>query len=158
MRKRIITPLQSVSSTPGQATTWLNLDAIGQVDISSETADYPIEAALVFETSTGWRAAEPGTQTIRLIFDTPQALQRIWLNFVETEAERTQEYLLQWSADGQTFHEIVRQRWNFNLHDATGETEDHQVDLPAVSVLELIIIPNVGDQQAYASLQCLRLA
>lgn len=156
MRKRIITPAPAASSVPGIA--WLNLDAIGQVDISSEAADYPIENALVLAASSGWRAAEPGTQTVRLIFDTPQALTRIWLNFVETEVERTQEYVLQWSADGRTFQEIVRQRWNFNRHDATSETEDHQVELPAVSVLELIINPNVGDQQAYASLQCLRLA
>jgi hypothetical protein len=156
MRKRIITPVQPGNSTSGQS--WLNLDAIGQVDISSEAADFPVENALIFDAGTGWRAAEPGTQTVRLIFDTPQALKRIWLNFVETEVERTQEYLLQWSADGRTFQEIVRQRWNFNLHDASSETEDHQVDLPAVSVLELIINPNIGDQLAYASLQCLRLA
>lgn len=156
MRKRIITPVQPGSSAPGLS--WLNLDAIGQVDISSEAVDYPIENALICANNSGWRAAEPGTQTVRLIFDTPQALQRIWLNFVETEVERTQEYLLQWSADGRRFQEIVRQRWNFNRHDATSETEEHQVDLQAVSVLELIIIPNVGDQQAYASLQGLRLA
>jgi len=156
MRKRIITPLQAGSAIPGQA--WLNLDAIGQVDISSEAADFPIENALIFGSNSGWRAAEPGTQTVRLIFDTPQALQRIWLNFVETEVERTQEYLLQWSADGRTFQEIVRQRWNFNPLNASSETEEHQVDLPSVSVLELIIIPNIGDQQAYASLQGLRLA
>jgi hypothetical protein len=156
MRKRIITSVQSGNSAAGQS--WLNLDAIGHVDISSEAADYAIENALIFGSDIGWRAAEPGTQTIRLIFDTPQALKRIWLSFVESEVERTQEYLLQWSADGRTFQEIVRQRWNFNLHDAISETENHQVDLPAVSVLELIINPNVGDQQAYASLQCLRLA
>ena len=156
MRKRIITPMQPGGFAP--ELSWLNLDAIVQVDISSEAAEYPIEKALVFGANSGWRAGEPGTQTVRLIFDAPQALKRIWLSFVETEVERTQEYLLQWSADGRSFQEIVRQRWNFNLHDATSETEDHQVDLPAVSVLELIITPDVGDQQAYASLQCLRLA
>ena len=156
MRKRIITPVSVDTAIPGSA--WLNLDAIGQVDISSEAPDFPIENALIFGAVAGWRAAEPGMQTVRLIFDTPQALKRIWLNFVETERERTQEYLLQWSADGRVFQDIVRQRWNFNPHNAGSEIEDHQVDLSAVSVLELVIIPDVSDQQAYVSLQGLRLA
>jgi hypothetical protein len=66
---------------------------------------------------------------------------------------------LQWSGDeGLSFQEIVRQRWNFNLHDASREIEDHQVQLSAVNVLELIIIPDINDQTAIACLQELRLA
>src|SRR5215471_7678474 len=55
------------------------------------------------------RAGGGGEQTIRLIFEPPQRIQRIWLRFVETETERTQEFTLRWrpETDGQA-REIVR--------------------------------------------------
>jgi len=109
--------------------------------------------------SSGWRAAGPGQQTIRLIFIHPQQLSRIWLSFVETEVERTQEFVLRWSADGgQTFQEIVRQQWNFSPLGASSETEDYRVDLSAVTVLELSIVPEISGGQRVASLAQLRLA
>ncbi|MFZ1747490.1 MAG: hypothetical protein WAU17_16365, partial [Nitrospirales bacterium] len=110
------------------------------MEIISEDAAYPIEEALVPGGTLGWRAAGPGKQTIRLLFPTPQPLRRIWLNFLETRTGRTQEYVLRWSPDGgQSFLEIVRQQWNFSPDGATCQTEDHHVDLPAVTVLELSI-------------------
>jgi hypothetical protein len=157
MRKRIITPVKQGNVCPH--VDWLNLDELADVEISSEQTAHPIESALLLDQVSGWRAAEPGKQTIRLIFTQPQALRRIWLNFLENHKERTQEYILQWSGDeGLSFQEIVRQRWNFNLHDASREIEDHQVQLSAVNVLELIIIPDINDQTAIACLQELRLA
>jgi hypothetical protein len=66
---------------------------------------------------------------------------------------------LRWSPDGgQSFREIVRQQWNFSSHGTTGETEDHHVELPAVTVLELSIIPDISGGNAFASLAQLRLA
>jgi hypothetical protein len=66
---------------------------------------------------------------------------------------------LRWSPDGgQSFREIVRQQWNFSPQGATSETEDHHVELPAVTVLELIIIPDTSGENAFASLAQLRLA
>jgi hypothetical protein len=98
-------------------------------------------------------------QTIRILFSQPQRLRRICLNFMETHTERTQEYVLRWSPDGgQSFREIVRQQWNFSPHGTTGETEDHHVELPAVTVLELSIIPDISGGNAFASLAQLRLA
>jgi hypothetical protein len=83
----------------------------------------------------GWRAAEPGIQTIRLIFDEPQKLRRILVVFEETETKRTQEFTLRWSPDrGSSFREIVRQQWNFGSPDATRETEDYAVDLSNVTL------------------------
>jgi XRCC1 N terminal domain len=61
------------------------------VEVSSEDQNYPIESALLGDEKRGWRAAEPGSQTIRLIFDSPQRLRRIWLAFEDREAFRTQE-------------------------------------------------------------------
>jgi hypothetical protein len=157
MRKRIIAPVEQETAAPDQ--DWLNLEELAEVEVTSEDAACPIESALLPGGASGWRAAGPGKQTIRLLFATPQRLRRIWLNFVETHTERTQEYVLRWSADGgQTFREIVRQQWNFSLQGATTETEDHHVDLPAVTVLELNVIPDISGGKAPASLAQLRLA
>ncbi|MCJ7685848.1 MAG: hypothetical protein MUO68_16320 [Desulfobacteraceae bacterium] len=157
MRKRIITPVQQETASPDLE--WLNLERLAEVEITSEDAAHPIESALLPIRASGWRAAVPGKQTIRILFDYPQRLQRIWLNFVETRTERTQEYVLRWSPDGgQSFREIVRQQWNFSPQGATSETEDLHVELPAVTVLELSIIPDISGGNAFASLAQLRLA
>jgi hypothetical protein len=157
MRKRIIAPVPHEAAATDQ--DWLNLEQLAEVEITSEDPAHPIESALLPGGASGWRAAETGKQTIRLLFAYPQRLRRIWLDFVETRAERTQEYVLRWSADGgQSFREIVRQQWNFSPQGATRETEDHRVDLPAVTVLELSITPDVGGGNAFASLAQLRLA
>ena len=157
MRKRIITPVQQETASLDQ--DWLNMEGLAEVEITSEDAAHPIESALLPGRASGWRAAGPGKQTIRLLFANPQRLRRIWLNFVEPRTERTQEYVLRWSPDGgQSFREIVRQQWNFNPQGATSETEDLHVELPAVTVLELSIIPDISGGNAFASLAQLRLA
>ena len=157
MRKRIITPVQQETVSPD--VEWLNMEELAEVEVTSEDASHPIESALLPGRASGWRAAGPGKQTIRILFDYPQRLQRIWLYFVETRTVRTQEYVLRWSPDGgQSFREIVRQQWNFSPKGATSETEDLHVELPAVTVLELSIIPDISGGNAFASLEQLRLA
>ncbi len=157
MRKRIITSVQQKTASP--ELEWLDVEALAEVEITSEDAAHPIESALLPDRTPGWRASEPGEQKIRLLFAHPQQIRRIWLNFVETHTERTQEYLFRWSPDGgKSFREIVRQQWNFNPQGATSETEDLHVDLPAVTVLELNIIPDISGGNAVASLAKLRLA
>ena len=157
MRKRIIDPVRQKTTSPDQ--DWLNVESLAEVEITSEDAAHPIEFALLPGQASGWRAAGPGKQTIRILFTQPQRLRRIRLNFVETHTERTQEYVLRWSPDGgQSFREIVRQQWNFSPHGTTGETEDHHVELPAVTVLELSIIPDISGGNAFASLAQLQLA
>jgi hypothetical protein len=79
--------------------------------MSSEDPEHPVEAALLSTGQDGWRAARPGEQTIRLIFDRPQHVRRIQLLFEERDRARTQEFALHWSPDeGRSFKEIVRQR------------------------------------------------
>ena len=157
MRKRIITTVQQETTPPDLE--WLNMEELAEVEITSEDAAHPIESALLPGRASGWRAAGPGEQKIRLIFAYPQRLLRIWLSFVETRTERTQEFVLRWSPDGgQSFQEIVRQQWNFSPQGATNETEDLHVELPAVTVLELSIIPDISGENAIASLAQLRLA
>jgi hypothetical protein len=157
MHKRIIPSVPE--DTPMPVEDWLDLDFLAQLEITSEDAAHPIESALLPGRSSGWRAAGPGAQTIRLLFAHPQRLRRIWLEFVEPVTERTQEFVMRWSQDGeQSFREIVRQQWNFSTQGATRETEDYRVDLSRVTVLELNIIPDISGGNAHASLAQLRLA
>jgi hypothetical protein len=157
MRKRIIAPVQQETAFPDP--DWLNVEGLAEVELTSEDPAHPIESALLPGRVSGWRAAGPGKQTIRLLFNHPQRLRRIWLNFLEPETARTQEYVLRWSPDhGQSFREIVRQQWNFSPQETTCETEDHHVELPAVTVLELSIIPDISGGNGLASLAQLRLA
>jgi hypothetical protein len=129
------------------------------VEVTSEDKDYPVESALVAGARRGWRASDSGTQTIRLIFDEPQRLKRISLIFEETETERTQEFVLRWSAGGgHSFREIVRQQWNFSSPDSIREVEEYQVELSDVTVLELTIVPDISGGTARASLKSLRLS
>jgi hypothetical protein len=157
MRKRIIAQVQKDAASLGG--DWLNVERLAEVEMTSEDPAYPIESALLPGQADGWRALEPGKQTIRLLFKQPQRLQRIWLSFLELGTARTQEYVLRWSADGgRSFREIVRQQWNFSPQGTTRETEDHHIELPAVTVLELSIIPDISGGNAVASLAQLRLA
>ena len=45
------------------------------MEVTSEDAAHPIESALLPGSASGWRAAAPGTQTIRLLFIRPQRLE-----------------------------------------------------------------------------------
>lgn len=156
MRKRILGPVQEGDCLEPQ---WLNIEGLVEVEITSEDAAHPIESALLPGGTSGWRAAEPGQQTIRLLFKQPQPLRRIWMNFVEPQTQRTQEYVLRWSSDnGQSFREIVRQQWNFSPPSTTNEVEDHRVDLSAATMLELNIKPDISGVPAFASLAQMRLA
>ena len=157
MRKRII------GHGPGEVAAaesgWLDLEHLAQVEITSEDLGYPIESALIPGTGMGWRAAQPGEQTIRLLFDEPLRLKRVHLVFQEGEQERTQEFVLRWSSDsGQSYREIVRQQYNFSPPAATSEVEDYDVDLDGVTALELRIVPDISRGSARASLAQWRLA
>jgi hypothetical protein len=132
---------------------WLDLDIAASVEVTSEVKEYPIESALVAGEMHGWRAADSGTQTIRLLFDQPQTLRRIALVFEETATPRTQEFVLRWSVDGgHSFREIVRQQWNFSPPNTTSEIEEYRVELSDVTVLELVIVPDISRGAARASL------
>jgi hypothetical protein len=157
MRKRLITPSPHAGTLHDEG--WLDLDAIAVVEVTSEENGYPVESALVSSDSGGWRAADSGIQTIRMIFDEPQRLARISLVFEETETERTQEFVLRWSGDGgRSFLEIVRQQWNFSPPATIREAEDYQVELSGATIIELIIVPDKSRGAARASLKSLRLS
>src|SRR2546428_8435191 len=157
MRKSLITPIPQTARAHDEG--WLDLDRAASVEVTSEDKDYPVESALVSGETQGWRAASPGTQTIRLLFDQPQRLRRISLVFEETEAERTQEFVLRWSPDGgRSFREIVRQQWNFSPPKTIREVEEYRVEISDVTVLELVIVPDISRGTTRASLKSLRVS
>ena len=156
MRKRIGSQPQRES--PAANSGWLDLEAVAQVEVTSEDTAHPIESALLPVGATGWRAESPGEQTIRLLFEVPQTLRRIRLLFREEKEARTQEFVLRWSpmVDGSS-RDIVRQQYHFSPSGATEEFEEYRVELEDVVALELTIIPNLSGG-SYASLMQLRLA
>src|ERR1700752_2002082 len=112
MRKQTIDSGSESVSRSGDA--WLDVERLARVEITSESAEHPIESALIPDRGPGWRAAQPGKQTIRLIFDHPLALGRILLRFDEKGQARTQEFVLRWLGKGQQSpREIVRQQYPF---------------------------------------------
>jgi hypothetical protein len=157
MRKRIIN--QDPQNVAPVDQRWLDLQRLAQVELTSEEAAYPIEAALIPSAESGWRAAQPGEQTIRLLFDESQRVRRIQLRFHEDQQARTQEFVLRWSPDGgQSYREIVRQQYNFSPPGMTRELEDYAVDLAGVTALELKIVPDISGGDARASVAQLRVA
>jgi hypothetical protein len=155
VRKRRITSTPQSSSQQA----WVDLGRHALVEVTSEEDGYPIESALLAEDDRGWRAATSGTQIIRLIFDEPHKVERIWLVFDDVEETRTQEFILRWSPSrNDCFREIVRQQWNFSPKGSVREIEDYSVKLPEVAVLELIIVPDKSGGEARACLRRFRLA
>ena len=159
MRKRLIASIPQGSQVAAENQSWLDLESIAVVEITSEEKEFPIESALLPGEQRGWRAAVSGAQMIRLRFDQPQRLTRIWLSFEETQATRTQEFVLRFSSDAAgPLSDIVRQQWNFSSPDAERETEDYAVELFDVAILELNIVPDMRGGPARASLLSLRVA
>jgi hypothetical protein len=150
---------QSGTELP-ESDTWLDLEAIADVQITSEDAAFPIENALGSPT-TGWRAATTGPQVIRLVFHTPQTIRRIQLHIVDQESERSQELSLTATLEDGP-REVVRQQWNFSPNGTTEELEDYRVELNGVTALELKIDPDRShdprQSRHVASLKRLRLA
>ena len=157
MRKRLIDSTPESIRTRGEG--WLDIGSAAVVEVTSEDPDCPVESAFVSGDERRWRAAALGSQTIRLVFDQPQRLKCISLVFEEHEIARTQEFVLRWSPDcGSSVKEIVRQQWNFGPPDSIREVEEYQVELSGVTVLELVINPNIGGGVARASVKNVRLS
>ncbi len=139
--RKLVTSASLVGASP--ARDWLDVGSAAVVEVTSEDGAFAVESALLQGEKRGWRASGPGPQTIRLVFDKPQKLRRIWVKFEEAEIKRTQEFILRWSPDGgRSYREIVRQQWNFSPPETERETEDYAVKLSDVTALELNIVPD----------------
>ena len=156
MRKTLLSPVGSSSAAPGHE--WLDLEQAARVEVSSEAKGYPVEGALLKDVQGGWRASEPGNQTIRLLFDRPQTIQVIRLVFKEEKFVRTQEFVLRWLPQGTSaWKDVVRQQWNFSPPTTENECEEYNVDLRSATGLELGIRPDISGGDTRASLESLQL-
>jgi hypothetical protein len=154
MNKEIVGPGPYLEEAP---VDWLDLDSLAEVQVTSDDPDYPIESVFGAETETGWRSATPGPQTIWLHFATPQPIHEIHLRFEVTEP-RTQEFTLCSSSDGGvTYHDIVRQQFNFCPGGATVEEETYSTNLSGVTDLKLNIVPDISGGDAKAELRSFRV-
>jgi hypothetical protein len=143
MRKSLITPTRQGDRDSDRG--WLVLDEIASVEVTSEAPDFPVEGALTGNGQQGWRADTPGSQTIRLRFDTPQTVRFIRLVFREEQSPRTQEFVLRWRpAHGADWRNVVRQQWNFSPPNTVLEWEEYNVDLASAVALELTINPDIN--------------
>jgi hypothetical protein len=157
MRKHIVGPISIPGDSP-DAQEWFNLQEMAEIEVTSEEEGHPVESAFNFGAGPGWRAASPGKQRIRLVFDSPQSIHRIRLRFNERKIARSQEFAVRWSAArDEPLKEVIRQQWNFSPEGSTVESEDYAVDLKEVLILELTIDPDRGASEARATLAEWRL-
>jgi hypothetical protein len=152
--------VKSADPQPGtEKAPWLDVGAIAQVEVTSEDPQHPIESAFAEGNTGGWRASEQGKQTIKLFFDEPQQIRRIWLEFVEVAKERTQQFTLQWSKNKtDALRPLFQQQWNFSPSGSTSQIEDYRVQLDGVWMLQLVIDPDISRGTAVATLEKWRLA
>ncbi|MFT3784492.1 MAG: hypothetical protein QM790_20970 [Nibricoccus sp.] len=154
MNKQQVAPPTEPLPESGEA--WLNLEQLSHIRLTSEDPLRTIEAALVDYSPGGWRAAQPGPQTLWIHFIDPQKISLISLGFEATES-RTQEFLLSYSRDkGTTYHELVRQQFNFSAR-TTREDENYASTLDGITDLRLDLVPDVSHGGAYATLKYLRV-
>jgi hypothetical protein len=159
LRKQLIGQ-EVTKATRETQDTWLDLEKLASVEITSENPAFPIENALTASATAaaGWQASAPGPQTLRIHFDRPQKIRRIHLRFVESEHERGQEFLLSYVGEGKPKREIVRQQWTFSPGGASEEVEDYTVDLENVASIELTIDADRGRNRIPATLAELLIA
>jgi hypothetical protein len=157
MRKKLVSASRDTDAASRH--DWLELERVARGEVSSEAEGYPVEGALLNDGQRGWRANEPGIQSIRLLFDHPQTIRVVRLLFKEEESARTQEFVLRWLPEGTgAWKDIVRQQWNFSPPQAAIECEEYKVDLPWAGGFEIMIYPDISGGDTRASLQSLQLS
>ena len=130
MRKKLVSAIRNTDAASRH--DWLELERVARVEVTSEAEGYPVEGALLDVGQRGWRANEPGIQTVRLLFDHSQTIRLIRVVFKEEKSARTQEFMLRWLAEGtDAWKDIVRQQWNFSPPQTAIECEEYKVDLPS---------------------------
>ena len=139
----------------------LPLLSLAEVQASSEAEAHPI--LLAFDEGHGpgatyWKAKDAGEQTITVTFREPCRLAQVTMEVEEREVARTQEVQLAVSTDGGlTYRELIRQEFNFSPDGATWEKETWNVPENPVTHVKLVIKPDKGRTDCYATLTSLGL-
>ena len=157
MRKALISESET-NAILAPAGSWLDVEKLATVELSSEAPEHLFELALRPNTNEGWRAASSGPQVIRIHFDVPSPIKRVHLVFLEESKERAQEIALFATAKEAPRRELVRQQWVFSPRGSKIEVEDFYFDLRDVATLELQIDPGRHDREAFATLQTIQIA
>ncbi len=159
MRKTMIN--QASEDTLSFEYNYMDLEQLAEVEFTSECQEHPVESALLLnvDSSTGWKAASSGEQTIRIVFDQACTIEHIVVMIDELEQSRTQEFVLLYLLDNETaYREILRQQFHFSPPGTTQQIEHYEVGLTLVKALELRIMPDICGGEARATLKQLRLA
>ena len=158
LRKQIV---NRQPSPPVRRPAEKDIAAIATVIVTSEDPDHPIDNAFDDQRGPGgsrWIAEQTGEQTVIVAFDTPQTLQRLFIEVEEPDVSRTQELAVSVSDDaGQTYRELVRQEFNFSPPGTTRELEEWAIVAHRVSHLRLTIKPDKGGGPSRATLTALAL-
>jgi hypothetical protein len=121
----------------------LDLETLASFEVSSEDASFPFENVLK-NNGEVWKAGDEGPEVIKIRFNCPQDIPRIFLQFDEFDVSRTQEFLLHWQKEGEGFWTELRcQQYNFSP-GTFRENETIDVKLEAAVGLQLRIIPSVS--------------
>ena len=158
VRKRLISEQVSMPAEhPGE----LDIAGLALFAYSSEDPNHPLENLIdghCGRGSTRWAGARPDvTERIVLEFDRPQQIARLVYEVEECDEARTQEVRVEVSTDlGRTYRQVLAQDYTFSPQGATFQHEDLRLDLPAITHLTLIIVPNKGGS-GVATLTSLRL-
>ena len=138
---------------------WLDLDRAASVEVTSEDKEYPVECALVADETRGWRAADSGTQTIRLIFDEHK----------DSHASRSSSRKPRLSVPKSSSCDGLGMAGaRFETSCASSgisarlipyvRSRNIRLNSPNVTVLELVIVPDISRGSARASRKSLRLS
>lgn len=77
--------IEGIATPDRPRTEWIALDEVARFDVSPEDPNHPIEGAICQGEDRGWRAADSGSQSIRICFECPRNIHCIRLCFVERE-------------------------------------------------------------------------
>lgn len=134
---------------------------LGTVHASYEADGHAIELAFDHDQGPGathWKAGKPGVQTITVDLVQPCTVKEVSMEVEEREVARAQEVQLAVSSDnGQTYRECVRQEFNFSPDGATWEKETWYLSQHQVTNVRLVIKPDKGRQDVYATLTAFEL-
>jgi hypothetical protein len=158
IRKRL---MSDEVATPGESAGEIDIARHAALAYSSEDPKHPLEHLIDRHFGPGatrWASAGPdATEYIALEFDHVQRISRLIYEVEEPQEQRTQEVRIEvWSARDRTYRQVLVQDYNFSPQGATFEHEDVQLDLPAISHMRLIIVPNTRGS-GIATLTSLRL-
>jgi hypothetical protein len=106
-----------------------------------------------------WSADCPGEQMIEIRFRNPTTVSRLRVVTCEAEQSRTQEMTL-WASShrGERHREVLRRQVTFSPGGATERVEEYAVQLEAVSVLQVRIVPSIHGRRAVAHVSQLHVA